>query len=91
MIKFDKPTNLNGSELRAELNAAGVKISDADDSVLLAADGYLYLDIKSADESKAAPIVVAHNGKTVLSEPSIQDKLAQVGLSIQELKTALLA
>ncbi len=35
MITFTKPENLNGTELRAELNAAGVLISNAPESVAM--------------------------------------------------------
>lgn len=88
MIKFDKPTNLNGTELLAELNAAGVAITESpfDDAV-----GGLWLNIKQADKAKAASVVAAHNGTIVAKELSIEAKLAQVGLNFEDLKAALLA
>jgi hypothetical protein len=88
MATFTTPTNLNGTELRAELNAAGVKISDSYNAVIVSGDD-LILDIADKDKAKAEPIVAAHNGTTVAPEPTIQDKLASVGLSIDDLKAAL--
>jgi len=89
MIQFNKPTNLNGTELRQELNNAGVTISDKKDSVSLDADGSLWLDIKVSDKTKAESIVANHNGTIVAPEPTIQNKLANAGITLDELKTAL--
>lgn len=86
MIQFNKPTNLNGTELLEELNAAGVVITQPpfDD-----AQGSIWLEIAEADKAKANPVVAAHNGTTIAPEPTITDKLASVGLSVADLKTAL--
>ena len=86
MIQFTKPTNLNGTELLAELNAGGVVITA---SPVLDESSILWLDIAEADEAKAKIIVAAHNGTTIAPEPTIADKLALVGLSIEELKAVL--
>jgi hypothetical protein len=86
MIQFTKPINLNGAELLAELNAVGVAIIEPP---VLDGSGILWLDIKPADEAKAATVVSAHNGTIVAPEPTIADKLANVGLSVPDLKTAL--
>jgi hypothetical protein len=86
MIQFTKPTNLNGTELLAELNAAGVSITDFP---LIDGNGDFWLDITEADKVKATAIVAAHNGTIIAPEPTIADKLASVGLSIEELKAAL--
>jgi hypothetical protein len=86
MIQFTKPTNLNGAELLAELNLAGIAIIEAP---VIDGNGDFWLDIPKAEEAKAAPIVAAHNGTTVTPEPTIADKLASVGLSVTDLKIAL--
>jgi hypothetical protein len=86
MIKFNKPTNLNGAELLAELKAGGVVVTGLP---LIDENGEFWLDIKTTDTSKATPIVAAHNGTMVAPEPTIAEKLASVGLSIEELKAAL--
>jgi hypothetical protein len=86
MIQFNKPTNLNGTELLEELNAAGVIITQPpfDD-----AKGSIWLEIAKADEAKAKPVVAAHDGTTIAPEPTINEKLASVGLSVDDLKVAL--
>ena len=86
MKTFTKPENLNGKELLAELSAVGVVVEGLpiDDGA-----GNLILNIASKDEAKAGSVVAAHNGTTVAPEPTIEDKLASVGLSLTDLKTAL--
>lgn len=88
MIKFNKPINLNGTELRQELNAAGVKITDATSSVKVDNED-LWLDIANKDEIKAKAVVDAHDGTTVAPEPTVADKLQSVGLNLGDLKAAL--
>ena len=89
MITFNKPTNLNGSQLRQELNAGGVSITDDYNSVQVDGNDNLLLDIAETDKSKATLIVAAHNGTVIASEPTLDEKLASVGLSVADLKTAL--
>jgi hypothetical protein len=86
MIKFDKPTNLNGTELITELVAAGVQISKPPS---IDGNGNFWLDIADKDEAKAKPIVAAHNGTTIAPELTVEQKLASVGLSVEDLKAAL--
>jgi soluble P-type ATPase len=84
---FTKPTNLNGAELTAELLAVGVEI----ERITIEADGQMKIQIIAGDEKKAQKVVASHDGSTVAPEPTIADKLASVGLSIDELKTAILS
>ena len=49
----------------------------------------LWLDISNSDKAKAESIVAAHNGTTIAPEPTIAEKLASVGLSLEELRTGL--
>jgi hypothetical protein len=86
MIQFTKPTNLNGVELLNELKAGSVVITELP---MLDGNGDFWLDIAEADKAKATPIVAAHNGTLVAPEQTIEDKLASVGLSLPDLKTAL--
>jgi flagellar basal body P-ring protein FlgI len=86
MIKFNLPTNLNGSELLTELNDANVKITKPP---FVDGNNNLWLDIDVKDETKAKAIVDAHNGTTVAPELTINQKLASVGLTIDDLKIAL--
>jgi hypothetical protein len=89
MISFKKPTNLNGGELRQELNSAGIAISDEMNAVVLDENQNLLLDIAEADKDKVTLIVAAHNGTIVAPEPTIAQKLESVGLSLDDLKAAL--
>lgn len=83
MIKFDKPTNLNGTELLTELNAVGVKITE---SPVIDSNNELWLDIAVKDELTAKPIVTAHNGTTVAPDKSAQRQeiLDRLGLTADE-------
>ena len=83
MKTFTKPENLNGAELITELAAVGIIV----DKVFDNADGTIGFDTNN--ELAAATVVAAHNGTTVAPEPTIEDKLASVGLSLSDLKTAL--
>ncbi len=86
MIKFTKPTNLNGTELLTELNAAGIAITEAP---FVDGNGDLFLNIAESNAKKAEAVITNHDGTIVAPEPTIADKLASVGLSIDELKAAL--
>jgi hypothetical protein len=86
MIKFNKPANLNGAELLAELEAGGVVVTGLP---FIDENGEFWLDVKETDKTKTTTIVAAHDGTTVAPEPTIAEKLASVGLSIEELKAAL--
>lgn len=86
MIKFNKPQNINGTELLAELNAAGVKITEPP---LIDGNDDFYLDVATKDKAKAEAIVAKHNGTIIAPEPTIEQKLANAGLNIEDLKAAL--
>ena len=83
MKQFDKPTNLNGAELLAELKAAGIKATK------IIQNGNRNIEIDLDDEAKAKPIIEAHNGTVIPPEPTVEQKLASVGLNLTDLKTAL--
>lgn len=83
MKHFPKPQNLNGAELMAELASVGIVVNKVVDF----SDGTIGFD--TDNESAAAAVVAAHNGTTVAPEPTIEDKLASVGLSLTDLKSAL--
>ena len=86
MIQFNKPKNLNGTELLAELNAAGIVVTEPpfDDG-----QDNIWLQIATSDKAKATLIVTAHNGTIIAPEPTVADKLASVGLNLTDLKSAL--
>lgn len=86
MIKFEKPVNLNGAELLDQLNSAGIAITN---KPFVDGNSDLWLDIANKDKAKAEPIVAAHNGTIVAVEPTVEQKLASVGLNLEDLKAAL--
>jgi len=88
MEKYIIPKNLNGIQLRKELNDAGIVISDNSRAVRTY-DNELILEISAKDADKAKEIVAAHNGIIVSPEPTIEQKLAKVGLNLEDLKLAL--
>lgn len=83
MKTFNKPINLNGTELMAELAAVGIII----DKVFDLSNGTI--GFQTDNEIAAASVVAAHNGTTIAPEPTIADKLANVGLNLDDLKLAL--
>lgn len=88
MIKFDKPKNLNGFELRQQLIKVGVNLPDSKNAILVE-ENVLFLDINDNDYDKANSVVINHNGTDIFPDISIEDKLIQVGLSVDQLKSAL--
>jgi hypothetical protein len=81
---YNKPANLNGAELKEELAAVGIIVDEVYDF------GNDTIGLETNDEAKATSVVAAHNGTTVAPEPTIANKLASVGLSLDELKSAIL-
>lgn len=83
MIKFNKPEKLNGAQLIAELNAQNIKATQC----LIDGNGEFFIDVPTKDIANAETIVSNHVGANI--EPTLAQKLASVGLSIDELKAAL--
>jgi hypothetical protein len=88
MLKFDKPDVLNANQLRSELEANGVLLPKTNSDLFDDGSGGLWLEIDDKDEMKAKSIIENHIAKP-LPEPSIAEKLASVGLNLNDLKTAL--
>lgn len=86
MIKFNKPLNLNGKELLEELAVVGVVVSKIP---FIDGNNDMWLDIKPEDEAKVTVVVATHNGTIIAPEPTIEDKLAFVGLNLSDLRSAL--
>ena len=87
MISFDKPNNFEGVQFCEELEAVGVSINK-NTSPMIDGNGDFWLDIDPADTKKAQDVLNKHIPKP-RPEPTIADKLASVGLSIDDLKAAL--
>lgn len=75
--EFAIPTDLNGEQLKAELNCDEVYIRD--EVLVIGGD---------VTEAQAKAAIAAHKAVQP-SEPTIDEKLASVGLSINDLKAAL--
>jgi hypothetical protein len=88
MIKFNKPTNLNGAELLNELKTAKINVVGypVDDAA-----GGLWLDIDEKDTAAAKAIVDAHNGTVVAPDLSAarQALLDKLGITADEAKLLL--
>jgi len=89
MTKFIKPKNLNGHELRDQLRAAGIPISNDPLSIVVEGDDSLTLLIDEKFEKQAADIVANHDGTIIAPEMTPAEKLAKAGLSIADLKALL--
>jgi hypothetical protein len=76
-LTFSIPTQLNGEQLCKELNAEMVYIN-----------GDLLYIVGDLTQAQAAAGIAAHK-PIPIPEPTIADKLASVGLSVADLKTAL--
>ena len=89
MIKFEKPVNLNGAELLDELAAIGIVLDKVEQAPFIDGNGDFWLDVDAADEERVAAVVAVHDGNTTPAEPTVADKLASVGLNLNDLKEAL--
>ena len=93
MIQFNIPENLNGKELVEELEAAGVDVIPDEKNIkapVIKGDGTFWLNINLEDESKASPIVAAHNGTTIAPDNSAAKAALLEKLGITEEEARLL-
>jgi len=87
MLKFDKPQNLNGFELLAELKTEGIKVIEP---LVIDGNGDFWIDIDQKDQVKAKTIVDAHNGTIVVPDLSATRQALLTKLGITEDEAALL-
>ena len=87
MIKFNKPNNLNGTELLDQLSAADITVN----SRPLDDGNDLWLDISESDKDKAKSIVTAHNGTVTAPDNSAarQAILDRLGITAEEAQILL--
>jgi hypothetical protein len=92
MLEFNIPEKFNGAEFRLELADAGVSLYEETEliNIIEIKNDKLVVNVDESYETLVAAVVAAHNGTTVAPEPTIADKLASVGLSLDELKAAIL-
>jgi hypothetical protein len=88
MIQFDKPENLNGFELVAELETKGIKVIEP---LVIDGNGDFWIDINSKDQVKAKAVVAAHNGTVAPVDNTTQkaELLAKLGITEDEAKLLL--
>jgi hypothetical protein len=87
-MKFQLPVKFNGTRLRNELSAQGINLPE-DLNAITVSDNDLFLDINQEDMEKVEEILANHTGEDLIIEETLENKLAKVGLSIDDLKTAL--
>jgi hypothetical protein len=75
--EFDIPESINGAQLKNELNCNEVYVRE--DKLIIGGD---------LTQEQAAAGLAAHN-PLPFSQPTVAEKLASVGLSLEELKAAL--
>lgn len=87
MISFDKPRQFDGVQLCDELEAEGIAIN-RETSPRIDDNDVFWLDIDTVNAQKAQDVINKHKPKPRV-EPTIEEKLATVGLSLDDLKAAL--
>lgn len=89
MFSFNKPEKLNGRQLCDELETVGIVVNRfKNPSIKGDTPELIFLDIDEKNITKASEIVAKHIGEND-PEPTVADKLASVGLSLTDLKSAL--
>ena len=91
MIQFEKPSELNGSQLRDELRNVKINISDEFNAVLVDGNDKLWLNIAEKDAAKAAEVVAKHVGTD--QRPQIEAQrnaiLERLGLTAEDVALLL--
>ena len=87
-MEFTMPKKLNGETLRKELKAEGVVLPEKRNAIVVSGET-LFLQIEEKDSEKVQAILASHKGEDLIIEETLDSKLAKVGLSINDLKTAL--
>lgn len=85
MIKFVKPRNLNGAQLLDELKTVGIIVNGIP---LIDGNDEFWLGIDAKDSDKAQEVLNTHIPKP-RPELTVEEKLASVGLNLDNLKQAL--
>jgi hypothetical protein len=87
-MRFDLPKKFNGTTLRNELAEHQIYLA-AEKSAITISENNLFLEIDEKDSDKVIEVLKNHNGNDIVIETTIEQKLASVGLSIADLKSAL--
>lgn len=89
MLKFKTPEKLNGSQLLDELADIGIVLNKQTQAPVVDGNGDLFLDVKDKDKSKVEEIVAIHIGVDAPILISLEEKLASIGLNVNDLKVVL--
>lgn len=84
MIKFDKPSQLNGVQLVDEITQEGITVSGFP---LIDANGFLWLQIADKDQAKTQQIIDRHIGLDYYEDARTQAKnylLNKLGITEEE-------
>lgn len=86
-MQFIKPAQLNGVQLKEELEAAGIEIPFVTDK----ADGFIYFDVEKSKESTAVQIVANHIAvdKSAQNATAKATLLAQLNITEEQAKLLL--
>jgi hypothetical protein len=81
-MQFNKPTNLNGLQLKEELAVVGIHIPYVTDT----ADGFIHFEVEKSKESKAIEIVANHVAidRSATTAAQRQTVLDRLGLTAEE-------
>jgi len=82
---FTTPENINGTQLKAELIAAGITVG----RIYIDENGKLNIDIKEADKAKTQKILAVHDGLTISVPLTKSELLAKLGITEDEAKLLL--
>jgi len=88
MIKFDNINFTDGRQLLEDLSVQGIILDINTQSPLIDGEGYLWLDVSEEQRQQVQNVLNAHVPQAA-PEPTIADKLAAAGLTVEELKEAL--
>jgi len=85
MIKINNFPEINGEQLRAELLNAGITINKSTPYI---SNNELVIDVLEGNADLVEGIVANHIVKPI-EPPTVLEKLSAVGLTVDDLKTAL--
>jgi hypothetical protein len=86
-MEFNMPKNLHAGQLREELKSFGITFLDSEEVILVDTATTMQIEISESDKAKATEIIKKHIGVNV--PMTIEQKLASLGLNLNDLKDAL--
>jgi hypothetical protein len=87
-MELTLPKQFNGTTFRKELAVLGVVLPDTKSAISIS-DSKLFIEVDDNELPLVIEALKNHNGSDVVIELTTTEKLASVGLSIDDLKAAL--